>query len=109
MTKISTIDRRLTNLHNSYQLVSKYLCSKLADDRIRIHFRMTSEEIAGDTSYLARLLRAPFTNAKEFELELQTIHNTLKVQIDAASTLKMQWTHIKDENSFRSSTPGEKS
>lgn len=70
-------------------------------------YQMVQKEMDGDTTLLEALLRTPVPSSLALEAELVQHLDCLRRQADLASTLKIQWEFVKEDESFLLAGPGE--
>ncbi|VDO20083.1 unnamed protein product [Heligmosomoides polygyrus] len=68
---------------------------------------MVQKGMDGDTTLLEALLRTPVPSSLALEAELVQHLDCLRRQADLASTLKIQWEFVKEDESFLLAGPGE--
>ncbi|KAK6728549.1 hypothetical protein RB195_005907 [Necator americanus] len=67
---------------------------------------MNADEIYGDTTHLAELIRVRAPTSSQLEAELRLVLDVIHQQVRIASTLALQWDHIKNVNgSIRRANP----
>ncbi|KAK6764833.1 hypothetical protein RB195_024960 [Necator americanus] len=68
---------------------------------------MNADEIYGDSTHLAELIRVRALTSSQLEAELRLVLDAVHQQVRIASTLALQWDHIKNDNAFQSAPSGE--
>ncbi|KIH56784.1 hypothetical protein ANCDUO_13027 [Ancylostoma duodenale] len=68
---------------------------------------MNADEIYGDTTHLAELIRVRAPTSSQLEAELRLVLDAIHQQVRIASTLALQWDHIKKDNAFQLAPPAE--
>ncbi|ETN85895.1 hypothetical protein NECAME_16594 [Necator americanus] len=89
-------------------LVDDAICTVGNADRLlQMCERMNVDEIYGDTTHLAELIRVRALTLSQLEAELRLVLDAIHQQVRIASTLALQWDHIKNDNAFQSAPSGE--
>ncbi|KAK6728888.1 hypothetical protein RB195_006135 [Necator americanus] len=67
---------------------------------LKSYFRMDKRDLDGDTSFLADLLTQDNPSVEFIEQDLRVTLNAIHRQVDICLTLRIQWRHIREDNSF---------